>query len=120
MTGQDLKSVRIAGKAFTCDAREARHSGIGYLPKVLTLLNGGDVNLNRGDGDCFEGVEDRYARVRVCSGIDDDAVDASVCLLDTVNDCPLMVGLEYFDSVKTKLIGRVLAYLHERFVVVRP
>ena len=65
MTGQDLKSVRIAGKAFTCDAREARHSGIGYLPKVLTLLNGGDVNLNRGDGDCFEGVEDRYARVRV-------------------------------------------------------
>lgn len=76
------------------------------------------MDLDGGDGDGFEGVEDRHAGVRVGSRVDDDAVDLAVGLLDLVDDAALVVGLEDLDLVKTLCGTRLLANLDQAVVVV--
>lgn len=66
------------------------------------------MDLDGGDGDGFEGVQDCHTRVRVGSRVDDDAVDLAVGLLDLVDDAALVVRLEDIDLVKTLCGARFL------------
>ena len=70
------------------------------------------MHLDGRDGNGLEGVEDRHARMRVGSRVDDDAVDLAVGLLDLVDDVALVVGLEDLDLVEALCGARFLADLH--------
>lgn len=76
------------------------------------------MDLNGGDGDGFEGVEDCHAGVCVSCRVDDDAVDLAVSLLDLVDDAALVVGLEDLDLVKALRGACLLADLYQAVVVV--
>ena len=76
------------------------------------------MDLDGGDGDGLERVEDRHARVRVGSRVDDDAVDLAVGLLDLVDDTALVVGLEDLDLVEALRGAGFLADLDQAVVVV--
>lgn len=76
------------------------------------------MDLNGGDGDGFESVQDGHAGVRVSGRVDDDAVDLAVGLLDLVDDTALVVGLKDFDIVKTLCGTRLLANLDQAVVVI--
>lgn len=102
----------VALEAFAGDGGEAGQACVAHLAEVLAGLDGADVDLHSGDGDSLEGVEDRYARMRVGSRVDDDAVDLAVGLLDLVDDAALVVRLEDLDLVKTLCSARFLADLH--------
>lgn len=108
----------IAMEALAGDGGKAGQAGVAYLAEVLSLLDGADVDLDGGDGDGFEGVEDRHAGVRVGSRVDDDAVDLAVGLLNLVDDAALVVGLEDLDLVKTLCSACLLADLDQAVVVV--
>ena len=58
------------------------------------------MDLDGGDGDGFESVQNGHAGVRVGGRVDDDAVDLAVGLLDLVDDAALVVGLEDLDLVE--------------------
>lgn len=115
---QQLQRVSVALEALAGDGGEAGQAGVAHLAEVLARLDGADVDLNGGDGDGFEGVENRHARVRVGRGVDDDAVDLAVGLLDLVDDAALVVGLEDLDLVKTLCGACLLAGLDQAVVVV--
>ena len=108
----------VALQALAGDGGKAGQAGVAYLAEVLSLLDGADVDLDGGDGDGFEGVEDRHAGVRVGSRVDDDAVDLAVGLLNLVDDAALVVGLEDLDLVKTLCSACLLADLDQAVVVV--
>ena len=88
------------------------------MAEVLAGFDGADVDLDGGDGDGLEGVQDRNARVRVGCRIDDDAVDLAVGLLDLVDDAALVVGLEDLDLVKALRGAGFLADLDQAVIVV--
>lgn len=115
---QQLQRVSVALEAFAGDGGEAGQAGVAHLTEVLARLDGADVDLNGGDGDGFEGVEDRHAGVRVGSRVDDDAVDLAVGLLDLVDDAALVVRLEDLDLVKALRGACLLADLDQAVVVV--
>ena len=115
---QQLQRMRIALQALAGDGGEAGQAGVAHLAEVLACLDGADVDLNGGDGDGLEGIEDRYARMRVSGRVDDDAVDLAVGLLDLVDDAALVVGLEDLDLVKALCGTRLLANLDQAVVVV--
>ena len=70
------------------------------------------MDLHGRDGDGFERIEDRHARMCVGGRVDDDAVDLAVGLLDLVDDAALVVGLEDLDLVEALCGARFLADLH--------
>lgn len=105
-------------QALAGDGGKASQARIAYLAEVFAGLDGANVDLNGGDGDGFEGVENRHARVRVGRRVDDDAVDLAVSLLDLVDDAALVVGLEDLDLVKTLCGACLLADLDQAVVVV--
>lgn len=115
---QQLQRMGIALEALAGDGGEAGQAGVAHLTEVLARLDGADVDLNGGDGDGFERVQDGYAGVRVGRRVDDDAVDLAVSLLDFVDDAALVVGLEDLDLVKTLCGTRLLANLDQAVVVV--
>ena len=88
---QQLQRVGIPLQALAGDGGEAGQARIAHLTEVLARLDGANVDLNGGDGDGFEGIENRHARVRVGRRVDDDAVDLAVGLLDLVDDAALVV-----------------------------
>ena len=108
----------IALQTFAGDGGKAGQAGVAYLAEVLARLDGTDVDLDGGDGDGLEGVQDRHARVRVSRRVDDDAVDLAVCLLDLVDDAALVVGLEDLDLVEALCGAGLLADLDQAVVVV--
>ena len=110
--------MSVALQALAGDGGEAGQAGVAYLAEVLARLDGADVDLNGGDGDGFERVQDGYAGVSVGRRVDDDAVDLAVSLLDLVDDAALVVGLEHLDFVKTLCSARLLADLDQAVVVV--
>lgn len=115
---QQLQRVSIALQALAGDGGEAGQACVAYLAEVFARLDGADVDLNGGDGDGFERVQDGHAGVRVGSRVDDDAVDLAVGLLNLVDDAALVVGLEDFDLVKALRGACLLADLDQAVVVV--
>ena len=115
---QQLQRVCVALQALAGDGGKASQARIAYLAEVLARLDGADVNLDGGDGDGFEGVQDGHARVRVGSRVDDNAVDLAVGFLDLVDNAALVVGLEDLDLVKALRGSRLLADLDQAVVVV--
>ena len=101
-------------EAFAGDGGKAGQAGVAHLAEVLARLDGTDVDLDGGDGDGLEGVQDRHACVRVRRRVDDNAVDLAVCLLDLVDDAALVVGLEDLDLVKALCSAGLLADLTKR------
>ena len=74
-----------------CDARAADVAG---LAERLALLHGGDVHLHGRNGHRFYRIKQGDARVRVRTGVDDDAVHTvEIRLLDAVHERALVVGL---------------------------
>lgn len=118
MLFQQLQRVGVALEALSGDGGEAGQTGVAHLAEVLARLDGADVDLNGGDGDGFERVQDGYAGVRVGRRVDDDAVDLAVSLLDLVDDAALVVGLEDLDLVKALRGACLLADLYQAVVVV--
>lgn len=118
MLFQQLQRVGIALQALAGDGGEAGQTGVAHLAEVLAGLDGADVDLDGGDGDGLEGVQDRHAGVRVGRRIDDDAVDLAVGLLDLVDDAALVVGLEDLDLVEALRGTCLLADLDQAVVVV--
>ena len=112
MLFQQLQRMGIPLQTFAGDGGKAGQAGIAYLAEVLARLDGTDVDLDSGDGDGLEGVQDCHARVRVSRRVDDDAVDLAVGLLDLVDDAALVVGLENLDLVEALCGARFLADLH--------
>lgn len=108
----------VALQAFAGDGGEAGQAGEAHLAEVLAGLDSADVDLDGGDGDGLESVQNRHARVRVSCRVDDDAVDLAVCLLDLVDDAALVVGLEDLDLVETLCGTCLLADLDQTVVVV--
>ena len=108
----------VALQALAGDCGEAGQAGVAYLAEVLAGLDGADVDLDGGDGDGFEGVEDRHARMCVGRRVDDNAVDLAVGLLDLVDDAALVVGLEDLDFVKALRGACLLADLDQAVVVI--
>lgn len=115
---QQLQRMGIALQALAGDGGEAGQACVAHLAEVLAGLDGADVDLDGGDGDGFERVEDRHARVRVGGRVDDDAVDLAVSLLNLVDDAALVVGLEDLDLVKALRGACLLANLDQAVVVV--
>ena len=76
------------------------------------------MDLNGGDGDGLERVQDGHAGVRIGRRVDDDAVDLAIGLLDFVDDAALVVGLEDLDLVKALCGARLLTNLDQAVVVV--
>jgi len=118
MLFQQLQRVGISLQALAGDGGEAGQTGVAHLAEVLAGLDGADVDLDGGDGDGLEGVQDRHAGVRVGRRIDDDAVDLAVGLLDLVDDAALVVGLEDLDLVEALRGTCLLADLYQAVVVV--
>lgn len=118
MLFQQLQRMRVALQALAGDGGKAGQAGVAYLAEVLARLDGADVDLNGGDGDGFERVQDGHARMCVGRRVDDNAVDLAVGLLDLVDDAALVVGLEDFDLVKTLCGTRLLADLDQAVVVI--
>lgn len=118
MLFQQLQRVGISLQALAGDGGEAGQTGVAHLAEVLAGLDGADVDLDGGDGDGLEGVQDRHAGVRVGRRIDDDAVDLAVGLLDLVDDAALVVGLEDLDLVEALRGTCLLADLDQAVVVV--
>ena len=118
MLFQQLQRVGVTLEALAGDGSKTGQAGIAYLAEVLARLDGTDVDLDGGDGDGLEGVQDRYARVRVSRWVDDDTVDLAVCLLDLVDDAALVVGLEDLDLVEALCGTGLLADLDQAVVVV--
>lgn len=108
----------VALQALAGDGGEAGKARVAHLAEVFTGLDGADVDLHSRDGDGFERVQDRHARVRVSRRVDDDAVDLAVSLLDFVDDAALVVGLEDLDLVKALCGACLLADLDQAVVVV--
>ena len=108
----------VALQALAGDGGKAGKAGVAYLAEVLAGLDGADVDLDGGDGDGLEGIQDRNARVRVSCRVDDDAVDLAVGLLDLVDDAALVVRLEDLDLVKSLRGAGLLADLDQAVVVV--
>ena len=108
----------VALEAFASDGGKAGQASVAHLAEVLAGLYGADVDLDGGDGDGLEGVQDSNAGVRVSCRVDDDAVDLAVCLLDLVDDAALVVGLEDLDLVEALCGAGLLADLHQAVVVV--
>ena len=108
----------VALEAFAGDGGEACQARIAHLAEVLACFDGADVDLNGGDGDGLEGVEDRHARMRVGGRVDDDAVDLAISFLNLVDDAALVVGLEDLDLVKTLRGACLLADLDQTAVVI--
>ena len=118
MLFQQLERVDIALEAFSGDGGEAGQARVAHLAEVLARLDSANVDLDGGDGDGLEGVQDRYAGMRVGCRVDDDAVDFAVDLLDLVDDTALVVGLEDLDLVKALGGAGFLADLDQAVVVV--
>lgn len=118
MLFQQLHRVNVALQALAGDSGEAGQAGVAHLAEVLARLDGADVDLNGGDGDGFERVQDGHARMRVGGRVDDDAVDLAVGLLDFVDDAALVVRLEDLDLVKALRGACLLANLDQAVVVV--
>ena len=118
MRFQQLQRVGVALEALSGDGGEAGQARVAHLAEVLARLDGADVDLDGGDGDGLEGVENRDARVRVGRRIDDDAVDLAVGLLDLVDNAALVVGLEDLDLVEALDGASFLADLDQAVVVV--
>ena len=118
MLFQQLQRMGVPLQTLAGDGGEAGQAGVANLAEVLAGFDGADVDLDGGDGDGLEGVEDCDARVRVGSRIDDDAVDLAVGLLDLVDDAALVVGLEHLDLVKALRSTCLLADLDQAVVVV--
>ena len=118
MLFQQLQRVGIALETFAGDGGKAGEACVAYLAEVLAGLDGTDVDLDGGDGNGLEGVQDRHARVRVGRRVDDDTVDLAVGLLDLVDDAALVVGLEHLDLVKALCGAGLPADLDQAVVVV--
>ena len=118
MLFQQLQRMGVALEAFAGDGGKAGQAGVAYVAEVLACLDGTDVDLDGGDGDGLEGVQDRHARVRVSRRVDDDAVDLAVGLLDLADDAALVVGLEDLDLVEALCGAGLLANLDQAVVVV--
>ena len=115
---QQLECMGVPLQPLAGDGGEAGQAGVTNLAEILAGLDGADVDLHGGDGHGLEGIEDRYACVRVGCWVDDDAVDLAVGLLDLVDDAALVVGLEDLDLVKALRGARLLADLDQAVVVV--
>ena len=102
----------VAHQAFAGDGGEAGQACIAHLAEVLARLYGADVYLDGRDGDGFERIEDRHARMCVGGRVDDDTVDLAVGLLYLVDDAALVVRLEDLDLVEALCGTRFLADLH--------
>ena len=118
MLFQQLQRVRIPLQPLAGDCGEAGQAGVAYLAEVLAGLDGADVDLNGGDGDGFERVQDGHARMCVGRRVDYNAVDLAVGLLDLVDDAALVVGLEDLDLVKALRDACLLANLDQAVVVI--
>lgn len=118
MLFQQLHRVNVALQALAGDGGEAGQACVAYLAEVLAGLDGADVDLNGGDADGFERVQDGHARMCVGRRVDDDAVDLAISLLDLVDDAALVVGLEDLDLVKALRGARLLADLYQAVVVI--
>ena len=71
---------------------------IAYLAEILAAVHVRNMNLNRGDRNRLYGIQKRNARMRVCPGIDHDAVDfLKIGILNFVHKRTLMIGLENLD-----------------------
>lgn len=108
----------VALETFAGDGGKTGQAGVAYLAEVLARLDGTDVDLDGGDSDGLEGVQDGNAGVCVSCRVDDDAVDLAVGLLDLVDDAALVVGLEDLDLVKALCGAGLLADLDQAVVVV--
>ena len=94
---QPIDGFEIAVCAVPDDGLLRGERNIGEMPEFLARVHIRDVYFYGGDRDCLQRVENGDARVRVGSGIDDDAVKLAVCRLDLVHDRALMIGLEALD-----------------------
>ena len=78
---------------------------VGEFAEFLTRLNVGEMDLDCGNADGLECIENGNAGMRICRRIDDDTFKYTVCRLDHVNDLALVVRLKEGDAV-SKLLGR--------------
>lgn len=90
---QKANRFRIAFDAMSYDCFDAGSAHIRDLAKIFTLRNFGDVHLHGGDTHRFERIQKRYRGVGVCTGIKDNALIETKCLLNGIDEVALVIGL---------------------------
>lgn len=119
MLGHIVYGVAIPLQAFACDGLEAGHAGVGNLTELLALLHCGYMDLDGGDTNCLERIENRDARMRVSGGVDNDAAEDAVRLLNHIDKLALMVALLNNYVVKARIAPGFMADVHKRVVRLR-
>ena len=100
---QRAKDVGVAPVAR--DLGDARWGDARATPERLSRFWVREMDLDDGDRDGSDRVEDRDGRVRVRRGVEDDAVEAGVGRgADARDERPLAVGLIALDD-RTALFG---------------
>ena len=107
MLDQQVDGFKIAVGAVTRDSCNASLADVADLSEILALRHVRDVDLDRGNADSLEGVEKCHRRVCICRGIDDDAVEFLISLLNSVNKDSLVIALEHF-QLDSAFVGVVL------------
>ena len=94
-----LNCQPIAVEAEAADDAAAGGADGAVVAELLALMHVGDMYLDYGRWHGLDGIVQRDARVRICSGIEDDAVDIEAYGVNAVDEVALVVAL-------------VVAYLH--------
>ena len=79
------------------DGLDTGETCIGDLPKRLSGIHIGDVNLHSGNGYRFQGIQNGNGGVGVGSGVDDDAANLTKGLLDLIHKDTFVIGLKLLD-----------------------
>ena len=83
------------------------------LPEVLALVHLRDMYFDGGYRDCLERVEQGYRGMGVGSGVQDNAIKATIGVLDGIDEITLMIGLEAHAVHKARLFGSPFAELEQ-------
>ena len=103
MVDKIVQGLDVTVEAVTLDRADAGGADIGDLTEFLSRIGIGKMHLDGGDAHGLYGVEQGNAGVGVGRGIDDDAVDAPIGLLNGVDEVAFVIGL-------LKLHGHIVGF----------
>ena len=94
-SGLEAKQIAIGSKPH--DLPDSDLGEVGMLAKTFATSQVGEMHFDGGNSHRGDGIAQRYTRVGICAGVDDQRVDTPHSLLYGLDEASFMIGLQDFE-----------------------